>query len=302
MNRPACLILAFLSISFPALFSNPESRGPAQEAAVVALRIDNQVIPGSDRNFLTDPRVFNAEFYRKFNSQLHLANDADATRDWTTKGAKACRRGSFLFDAPDYLRRYPDLAKGDCVWAAEHFVTAGFNEGRIGAFDSYWVVFDFNYYVDPANNPDLNKAYTSHVWNLVDLQIHWLQHGIHERRTASAFFSVSEYQARYADVSHDPARAIFEYVTDGQSKGRMGRAAWADPAAWSSLVQQRMPPDVSATASDVEQSFTSARGLPVKVVVKSPGWYRASLSCAWLLMRLTILCCPRISRSKRIGF
>lgn len=100
MNRPGCLILAFLSISFLSLFSNPESGGPAQDAPVVALRIDNRVILGLDRNFLTDPRVFNAEFYRKFNSRLHLANDADATRDWTTKGAKACRRDRFSLTRP----------------------------------------------------------------------------------------------------------------------------------------------------------------------------------------------------------
>jgi hypothetical protein len=62
--------------------------------------------------------------------------------------------------------------------------------------------------VDPAINPDLNKAYSSHVWDLTDLQIHWLQHGIAEKRSASAFFNVKEYQTRYADVPRDPARAI----------------------------------------------------------------------------------------------
>jgi hypothetical protein len=131
---------------------------------------------------LTDPRVFNAEFYRKLYPQLKLAGDAAAQREWTSQGAKECRRGSFCFNARDYLNRNTDFSKGDCVSAAEHFVVAGFNEGRIGAIDSNWVVFDFNYYVDPANNPDLNKLYTSHTWGLAGLQIHWLQHGITERR------------------------------------------------------------------------------------------------------------------------
>lgn len=143
------------------------------------------------------------------------------------------------------------------------------------------MIFDFNYYVDPANNPDLNKAYVTHAWDLADLQIHWLQHGIQEQRRASAFFSVSEYQSRYPSVPRDPARAIFEYVTEGQLKQRLGRAAWADPAAWNALVQQRMPSDRSANPNDVEQSFTSARGSLVKLVVKSPSWYRASLSPPW---------------------
>lgn len=262
----------------------------AQETSLVPLTINNNVLPGSSKNFLTDPRVFNAEFYRKFYPQLHLANDADATRDWTTKGAKACRRGSFLFSSRDYLNRYPDLQKSDCVAAAEHFVVSGFNEGRIGAVDSYWVVFDFNYYVDPAINPDLNKAYVSHTWDLADLQIHWLQHGIAERRGASAFFNVREYQARYPDVPRDPARTISHYVTTGQPMGRLGRASWADPASWSALVQQTAPPEVSATPNDVERSFTSARGASVKVVVKSPSWYRATLSPAWKELKPDQIC------------
>jgi hypothetical protein len=274
-------LLVPLLISCLSLFLNFGFAGLPEEYALVPLTIDNKVLPGSSKNFLTDPRVFNPEFYRKFYPQLHLANDADATRDWTNKGAKACRRGSFLFYSRDYLNRNTDLQKGDCVSAAEHFVVAGFNEGRIGAVDSNWVVFDFNYYVDAANNPDLNKAYVSRTWDQIDLQIHWLQHGIAERRIASPFFHVNEYQSRYADVSRDPARAISQYVAEGQSKGRMGRASWADPASWNSLVQQTAPPGVSPTPNDVERSFTSARGSAVKLVVKSPTWYQASLSPPW---------------------
>ena len=278
MKRDSYTILAFI---FLWLLPHSFSIASAQDAAFVPLTIDNQVLPGSSKNFLTDPRVFNAEFYRKFYPQLRLASDADATREWTSRGAKACRRGSFLFNAPDYLSRNTDLPKGDCVYGAEHFVVSGFNEGRIGAADSYWVIFDFNYYVDAANNPDLYKAYSSHVWDLTDLQIHWLQHGIGERRGASAFFNVREYQARYSDVPRDPARAILQYVTDGQAKGRMGRALWADPASWGALVQQAAPPIVSATPNDVQREFSSARGSSVQVVVRSPSWYRAALSPPW---------------------
>jgi hypothetical protein len=270
-----------LALIFLSLLPNLPAIALAQETSLVPLTIDNKVFPSPSKNFLTDPRVFNAEFYRKFYPQLHLANDADATRDWTTKGAKACRRGSFLFSARDYLNRYPDLPKSDCLAAAEHFVVSGFNEGKIGSVDSYWVIFDFNYYVDQAINPDLNKPYANHTWDLADLQIHWLQHGIAERRGASAFFNVREYQSKYPDVPHDPARAISHYITTGHPLGRLGRASWADPAAWNALVQQTAPQDVGATPNDVERSFTSARGAQVKVVVKSPTWYRAALSPAW---------------------
>ena len=281
--------LALLLISFPSLFVALGFATVSAESVSVSLTIDNNVLPNSSKDFLIDPRVFNAEFYRKLYPELGLASDTDATRDWIDKGSKACRRGSFLFNSRDYLSRYGDLAKGDCVAAVEHFVVAGFNEGRIGAVDSYWVVFDFNYYVDPANNPDLDKAYPR-VWDLVDIELHWIQHGIAERRGASPFFNVSEYQSRYAGVSRDPARAIFEYVTSGQSKGRLGRAGWADPSNWNTLVQKAVRREVSPTPSDLVRSFTSARGSPLKVVVKSPGWYRAELSPPWMKLNPGEIC------------
>jgi hypothetical protein len=255
--------------------------GRTGEAALVPLAIDNQVLPAPDKNALTDPRVFNAEFYRKLYPQLKLADDLAAKSEWTSKGAKACRRGSFLFDSRDYLNRYSDLGRGDCADAITHYVIAGFNEGRIGAADSYWVVFDFNYYLDPANNPDLDKAYPR-VWDLVDVELHWLQHGIAEGRGASPFFSVREYQARYREVPRDPGKAISEYVARGQAAGRMGRASWADPASWNALVEEAARPEVSASANDLVRTFTSARGKPVRVVVKSPSWYEAALSPPWL--------------------
>jgi hypothetical protein len=290
VKKYAYIVLALFSMSFLSPFLKIGFAGLAEEPALVPLTIDNKVLPGASKDFLADSRVFNPEFYRKFYPQLHLASDADATRDWTNKGAKACRRGSFLFYSRDYLNRYADLAKGDCISAAEHFVVAGFNEGRIGAVDSYWVVFDFNYYVDSANNPDLNKLYVGHTWDPVDLQIHWLQHGIAERRGASAFFNIREYQSRYPDVPRDAVRAISQYVGDGQAKGKMGRGTWADPASWNSLVQQTAPPDLSVTPNDVERSFTSARGSIVKVIVKSPSWFQASLSPPWQGLNPNLVC------------
>lgn len=261
----------------------------AHESMLVNLSIDNRVWPAKDNNFLTNARVFNAEFYRKLYPELHVESDAAATGEWVNAGARACRRGSFLFNARDYLSRYPDLARGDCVAAAEHFVVAGFNEGRIGSADSDPVVFDFNYYVDPANNPDLTRAY-NHPWDRVDLQLHWLQHGINERRGASPFFNVREYQARYPDVPRDPAHAIYQYVSSGLANGKLGRAAWADPASWNVLVQAAVRPQRPATKNDLVRTFTSARGAPVKVVVKSPDWYDAALAPPWSKLPASTIC------------
>jgi hypothetical protein len=274
----------------------------AENATPVPISIDNSVTAAPAKGDLTDPRVFNPEFYMKLYPQLHLRSDADATRDWVNNGARACRRGSFLFDAPDYLNRYRDLARGDCEAAVEHFVIAGSNEGRIGAADTCWVVFDFNYYVDPANNPDLTKAY-NHPWDLVDLQLHWLQHGIAERRGASPFFNLREYQARYLDVPRSPRGAIDEYVTSGLANGRLGRASWADPAAWNALVQEAVRPQRTAAPNDAVRTFVSARGAPVKVVVKSPGWFQPALSPPWAKLNADEVCTvppPSASDDQRV--
>jgi hypothetical protein len=74
-------ILALLLISFLSLLLPFGIAGLADEAAFVPLTIDNKVLPSSGKNFLTDPRVFNAEFYRKFNPQLKLADDDAAKRE-----------------------------------------------------------------------------------------------------------------------------------------------------------------------------------------------------------------------------
>ena len=80
------------------------------ETALVPLTIDNAVSPASAKSFLTDLRVFNAEFYRKLYPQLNLADDLAAQREWTSWGAKACRRGLLLFNARECLKRNTDLS------------------------------------------------------------------------------------------------------------------------------------------------------------------------------------------------
>ena len=156
------------------------------------LVLSDAVLPTASKDALLDARIFNPEFYRKFNPDLGLSTDAEATKQWTSSGANHCLRASFTFYSTDYLNRYPELglspaSAGSCDYAIRQFVTYGFNQGRIGAFDSYPIVFDFNYYVDAANNPDLNKLYSDGTWDQVDVQIHWLQHGIEERRSGFGF-------------------------------------------------------------------------------------------------------------------
>ena len=243
------------------------------------LVLSNDVLPTPSKNALLDARIFNPEFYRKFNPDLDLSTDADAIRQWSGSGANHCLRASFTFYSTDYLNRYPELGPspatpGACDDAIRQFVTYGFNQGRIGAFDSYPIVFDFNYYVDAANNPDLNQAYSSGTWDQVDLEIHWLQHGIEERRMSSALFSVQDYQARYSDVAGlSPERVLFQYVTKGQAERRLGKILWADPSDWNALVATTQDSVVAAAPNDLVRSFTAANGKPTTVIVKSPKWY-----------------------------
>jgi hypothetical protein len=249
------------------------------EDAQRSLVLSDAVLPTPSKDALLDARIFNPEFYRKFNRELDLVTDADAVQQWTSGGANHCLRASFTFHSSDYLNRYPELGlspawAGACESAIRQFVTYGFNQGRIGAFDSYPIVFDFNYYVDAANNPDLNKLYSDGTWDQVDVQIHWLQHGIGERRPASAFFSIKVYQARYSDVSGlFPERALFQYVTKGQAERRLGRVLWADPSEWNALVATTQNSVVTASPNDLVRNFTAANGKPTTVIVKSPKWY-----------------------------
>lgn len=241
------------------------------------LVLSDAVLPTASADPLLDPRVFNPEFYRKFNPGLDLATDQEATEQWM--GADHCLRASFNFYSADYLHRYPDLglpptSSAACDSAIRQFVTYGFNEGRIGAFDSYPIVFDFNYYVDVANNPDISQLFNNGIWDQVDVQIHWLQHGIGERRAASAFFSIADYQTRYVDVSGlSPVQALFQYVTVGQAKRRLGKILWADSSEWNALVSTTQEPVVTAAPNDLVRSFTAANGKPTTVIVKSPVWY-----------------------------
>jgi hypothetical protein len=249
------------------------------EDAQRPLVLSDAVVPTTSKDALLDARIFNPEFYRKFNPDLDLSTDADAIKQWTSSGANHCLRAAFTFYSTDYLNRYPEpglspASAGGCDYAIRQFITYGFNQGRIGAFDSYPIVFDFNYYVDAANNPDLNKLYSDGTWDQVDVQIHWLRHGIGERRVASAVFSIKDYQARYPDVSGlRPERALFQYVTEGQAERRLGKILWADPSKWNALVATTQNGVVTAAPNDLVRNFTAANGKLTTVIVKSPKWY-----------------------------
>src|SRR5580658_8403227 len=54
------------------------------------LVLSDAVLPTPSKNPLLDARIFNPEFYRKFNPDLNLSTDADAVKHWTSSGANHC--------------------------------------------------------------------------------------------------------------------------------------------------------------------------------------------------------------------
>jgi Right handed beta helix region len=269
----------FLGLLFvPSIFAKAQDDHAEGSRPLV---LSDAVLPAPSKDPLTDPRIFNPEFYRKFNPELGISTDAEAISHWTRNGADHCLRASFYFSAADYLKRYPDLGlpsavPGACEQAIRQFVTYGFNQGRIGAFESYPIVFDFNYYVDAGNNPDLSSAYNNGTLDQVDVQIQWLRQGIEERLSASQFFNIKEYQARYRDVSElSPEKALYQYVTRGQAERRLGRGDWADPSEWNALVAKSQRSVVTAEPNDLVRRFTGANGNETTVTVKSPKWLRS---------------------------
>jgi hypothetical protein len=259
----------------PAIFARAQDENGNGYRPLV---LSESVLPEQSTNSLGDPRIFNPEFYRKFNPELSLSTDAEAMQHWASPKTNHCVRASFYFSAADYIQRYPDLGlhagvPGSCYSAIQQFVTYGFNQGRIGAFDSYPVIFDFNYYVDAANNADLSSLYNNGALDRVDIEIHWLNRGIAERRSASAFFKIKEYQARYPDVSElSPEKALYQYVTQGQAERRLGRGDWANPSEWNALVARSQRSVVTAEPNDLVRRFTAANGEETTVIVKSPKW------------------------------
>jgi hypothetical protein len=95
----ATVVFAFLSLIpvAPVLAQFDDGEHP--------LVLSDAVLPTPSKDPLTDSRIFNPEFYRKFNPELSLSTDADAIEQWTSSGANHCLRGSFYFSATDYLKR-----------------------------------------------------------------------------------------------------------------------------------------------------------------------------------------------------
>ena len=90
----ATVVLAFLSLVpvAPVLSQSDYGERP--------LVLTDAVLPTPSKDPLKDPRIFDPEFYRKFNPKLGLSTEIDAIKQWTSGGANHCLRGSFYFQRP----------------------------------------------------------------------------------------------------------------------------------------------------------------------------------------------------------
>src|SRR5271163_2213385 len=70
-----CGFPALLLIGWLWLMPHAGMAGRTEEPTFAPLRIDNAVLAHANKGYLSDPRVFNAEFYRKLYPQLKLADD-----------------------------------------------------------------------------------------------------------------------------------------------------------------------------------------------------------------------------------
>jgi len=171
---------------------------------------------------LTDPVVFNCNFYTSIYPDLSWMDCPTATAHWLNYGINEGRQGSVTFSSTWYLQTYPDLvaAYGATGYAAvtNHFLQYGINEGRSGS-----PVFSSSYYL--RRHPDLVAAFgpTDYAAAIN----HFLQYGINEGRQGSPEFSSYEYLQTYPDLlaafgATGYAAAVNHFLQYGINEGRQG--------------------------------------------------------------------------------
>lgn len=138
--------------------------------------------------------------------------------------APIASRSSGAFDSLQYMAANPDIYLafgGNGQAATDHFLNAGFQEGRSTVFDA------LRY---EASNPDVALAFGANTGAAMQ---HWLQAGIREGRSATSFDPL-RYLASNRDLAAafgtDTNAASAHYVQAGIREGRTTTAF--DPSAY----------------------------------------------------------------------
>ncbi len=161
----------------------------------------------------TDPRVFDATFYRTMYPDAG-ADNASATVHWLSQGLPLLgRRGSRTFDVEFYLGLYADLRDAFANRynrVVAHWQDFGIFEGRRGSreFESWF--YELTY-------PDVPRDH------LLAMQ-HWIDHGLPDGRRGSREVDVQYYTSHYLDVQSasggNRVAALDHFIKWGLLSGR----------------------------------------------------------------------------------
>ncbi|MBD2120122.1 ELWxxDGT repeat protein [Trichocoleus sp. FACHB-262] len=139
-------------------------------------------------------QLFDANFYRAFNSDLAGLTDEQASSHFLTYGLSEGRIFSPFVNLQFYQARNPDLAAAGLTsnqQLFQHLQDFGVAEGR--AFSPF---LDLDFYL--ANNPDVNQAFAG---NREQALQHLQTYGLSEARIFSPFVDLNFYLANNPDVA-----------------------------------------------------------------------------------------------------
>ncbi|MEJ0095245.1 MAG: rhamnan synthesis F family protein [Methylocella sp.] len=116
-----------------------------------------------------------------------------------------CPRRNPLFDREWYIRKYPDVERGE-LDPYEHYLQHGAAEGRNPnpLFDTNWYLRQYSDVKESGINPLL----------------HFFLHGAAEGRDPNPLFDTTWYLERNPDVAASGTNALFHYVRYGSKEGR----------------------------------------------------------------------------------
>ena len=170
---------------------------------------------------LLHPFVYNDYFYAAVNPDLSSMSESERKQHWVEHGIYEGRCASPVFNIM-YYKQYPDLISvygDDIVAYVDHYVRAGYKEGRQASF-----FFDPNTY--RACHGDLQAWCGDDNEKLIQ---HFLDNGISEYRgPSSQYFSLYVYRDNYADLQEafgtsagDAIKYIVHYFLYGSSENRI---------------------------------------------------------------------------------
>jgi uncharacterized protein YkwD len=155
--------------------------------------------------------LFDANYYRAANSDLHGYSDTDALSHFQNHGLDEGRSFSAFVDLSFYRASNSDLANYSYRQAYEHLSSSGVTEGR-----RFSPILDLNFYKN--HNKDLGSLNNEQLFD------HLRNNGVTEGRQFSQFFDINFYLADNPDVAQanggNRLSALNDFELFGLNQGR----------------------------------------------------------------------------------